>query len=62
MEGSLELVLANHSDSGRKTDRKDAVWIAPLLRCGLIEASFVPPEDIRDLRDLTGIVGSWLTT
>jgi transposase len=32
---------------------KDAAWIAQLLRCGLIESSFVPPEEIRDLRDLT---------
>lgn len=38
---------------GRKTDVKDAEWLAQLLRCGLIEGNFVPPEDIRDLRDLT---------
>lgn len=38
---------------GRKTDVKDAEWIAQLLRCGLIEGSFVPPTEIRDLRDLT---------
>ncbi|WP_422730667.1 IS110 family transposase [Paenibacillus popilliae] len=36
-----------------KIDMKDAVWIAQLLRCGWIEAGFVPPEDVRDLRDLT---------
>jgi transposase len=38
---------------GKKTDVKDAVWIAQLHRCGLIEGSFVPEEEIRDLRDLT---------
>jgi len=57
LEGSFHLWLANpqriKNVPGRKTDMKDAVWIAQLLRCGLIEASFVPPEDIRDLRDLT---------
>lgn len=57
LEDSFELVLANaqriKNVPGRKTDVKDAAWIAQLLRCGLIESSFVPPEDIRDLRDLT---------
>lgn len=37
----------------RKTDVSDAEWIAKLLRHGLIEKSFVPPEEIRQLRDLT---------
>lgn len=53
----LELLLANahHIKNlpGRKTDMKDAEWIAKLLRCGLIEGSFVPPIAIRELRDLT---------
>lgn len=53
----LELLLANahHIKNlpGRKTDMKDAEWIAKLLRCGLIEGSFVPPIEIRELRDLT---------
>ncbi|WP_179884248.1 IS110 family transposase [Bacillus toyonensis] len=39
--------------SGRKTDVADAEWIAKLLRYGRIEKSFVPPSDIRELRDLT---------
>lgn len=38
---------------GRKTDISDAEWIAKLLRSGLIEGCFVPPQDIRELRDLT---------
>ena len=55
--GSFQLILANaqriKNVPGRKTDVKDAEWIAQLLRSGLIEGSFVPPVEIRDLRDLT---------
>jgi len=38
---------------GRKTDVKDAQWIAELIRCGLVPKSFVPPKWQRALRDLT---------
>ena len=38
---------------GRKTDVTDAQWIAQLVECGLVRPSFVPPEPIRQLRDLT---------
>jgi transposase len=38
---------------GRKTDVADAVWLAQLAECGLLRASFVPPQPIRQLRDLT---------
>jgi transposase len=38
---------------GRKTDQKDAEWIAQLLQYGLLRASYIPCEIIRDLRDLT---------
>jgi transposase len=38
---------------GRKTDGKDAQWLADLLRHGLLEASFLPPQPIRELRELT---------
>ena len=38
---------------GRKTDVKDAEWIAQLTRFGLIRPSFIPPRPIRALRDLT---------
>lgn len=55
--GSFELILANARQiknlPGRKTDVKDAEWIAQLLRSGLVSKSFVPEEPIRDLRDLT---------
>ena len=56
LEGAFELVVGNahHSRNvpGRKTDVKDCEWIADLLRHGLIGRSFVPPEPIRELRDL----------
>lgn len=38
---------------GRKTDVKDAEWIAQLMRLGLLERSFIPDVEQRDLRDLT---------
>lgn len=38
---------------GRKTDVKDCEWIAQLVEHGLVRAGFVPPEPIRQLRDLT---------
>ena len=39
--------------TSRKTDLKDAEWIADLLQHGLLRASFVPPRPQRELRDLT---------
>jgi len=57
LEQSCEIRLANaqriKNVPGRKTDISDAEWIAKLLRSGLIEGSFVPPQDIRELRELT---------
>ena len=38
---------------GRKTDVKDSRWLADLLRHGLLQASFIPPTEIRELRELT---------
>jgi transposase len=38
---------------GRKTDVKDAEWIASLLRHGLLQGSFIPPAPQREVRDLT---------
>ena len=38
---------------GRKSDVKDSEWLAQWLECGLLRGSLVPPEPIRDLRDLT---------
>ncbi len=53
----VELVLVNarHVKNlpGRKTDVADATWLAQLGAHGLVRGSFVPPEPIRQLRDLT---------
>src|SRR5438309_1509027 len=48
------LVNAQHVKAvpGRKTDVRDSEWLADLLRHGLLKASFIPPQPIRDLRDL----------
>ena len=57
LEGRFEIVLVNAKHikhvPGRKTDVKDCQWIAQLLQHGLLRTSFVPPEPIRELRDLT---------
>src|SRR5439155_16082730 len=57
LDGHFELVLANamhiRNIPGRKSDVNDATWIADLLAHGLIRGSFVPPEPIQELRDLT---------
>lgn len=56
LESSCELVLVNSRQvrnvPGRKTDPADASWLARLLRHGLVEASFVPERETRQLRDL----------
>jgi transposase len=56
-EGQFELTVANAAHiknvPGRKTDMNDAMWIADLLACGLIKASFVPLEEMQELRALT---------
>jgi len=56
-DGDFELIVANAAHiknvPGRKTDMNDAMWIADLLACGLIKASFVPEEDVEELRTLT---------
>jgi transposase len=56
-EGLFELLLVNAEHikkvPGRKTDVKDAEWIARLLQHGLLKPSFVPPKPVRQLRDLT---------
>ena len=57
LEGSFELLVVNAKHiknvPGRKTDVKDAQWIAQLLQIGLLKASFVPPAGQRQMRDLT---------
>jgi transposase len=52
---TIILVNAQHMKAvpGRKTDVKDSEWLADLLRHGLLKASFIPPQPIRELRELT---------
>ena len=54
--GGFHLLLANAKQvrnmPGRKTDQADAVWLATLLRKGLIKGSFIAPPQVRALRDL----------
>ena len=54
-ERTVILVNPQHMKAipGRKTDVKDAEWLADLLRHGLLKASFIPPQPIRELRELT---------
>jgi transposase len=57
LEGHLEVLVANAQHvkavPGRKTDLKDAEWLADLLAYGLLRPSFVPPAPQRELRELT---------
>ncbi len=57
LDAAFTLMLVNAHEArnlpGRKSDASDARWLADLLAHGLIRASFVPPEPIRELRDLT---------
>jgi transposase len=52
---TLLLVNPQHMRAvpGKKTDVKDAEWLADLLRQGLLQASFIPPVPIRVIRELT---------
>jgi len=56
LEDRFELLLANAAHlkavPGRKTDVRDAEWIADLFRHGLLRASFIPPRPERELREL----------
>ena len=57
LEGHLTVLVANayhiKAVPGRKTDVRDAEWIADLLRHGLLRGSFIPSREQRQLRDLT---------
>ncbi len=57
LEGHVPMVVGNpnHMQNlrGHKTDRKDAKWIAGLMRHGLIRPSFVPKAEFREARELT---------
>jgi len=57
LEGHFQIILSNARQiknvPGRKTDPSDSRWIAKLLALGLVNGSFIPPKDIRELRELT---------
>jgi transposase len=57
LEGHVEVLVVNAQHlkavPGRKTDLKDAEWIADLLQHGLLRPSFVPPVSQREVRELT---------
>lgn len=57
LEDNFEVMLVNarhiKNVPGRKTDVQDSEWLCKLLRNGLMRGSFIPPKDIRELRDLT---------
>jgi len=57
LEGLFELLVVNAQHikavPGRKTDVKDAEWIADLLRHGLLRGSYIPARSQRELRELT---------
>lgn len=63
LEGYLKVLLVNarhiKNVPGKKTDVKDSRWIADLLRHGLLNGSFIPPEYVRDWRDLTRLRKSY---
>ena len=56
LESTCDVTLAHPKytkpQKGNKTDRKDAMWICDLFMCGMIKRSFIPPADIRELREL----------
>ena len=56
LEKDCNIVLAHpkyvKAIRGKKTDKKDAKWIADLFKHDLVAGSFMPPADIRQLRDL----------
>jgi transposase len=64
LEEVMEVWLLNAAHMkavpGRKTDVKDAEWIAQLLEHGLLSPSFVPPPEIRHLRMLTRYRVQWM--
>lgn len=56
LEEDFEILLVNarhvKNVPGHKTDKKDSAWLSKLLLSGLLKGSFIPPCDIRELRDL----------
>ncbi|MBM4289734.1 MAG: IS110 family transposase [Deltaproteobacteria bacterium] len=63
LEGEVQVVLVNarhiKNVPGRKTDIADSQWLAGLLRHGLLRGSFIPPQHVRQWRDLTRLRKSY---
>jgi len=57
LEEHFEIILSNarqiRNVPGKKSDPNDSRWIAKLLALGLVNSSFIPPKDIRELREMT---------
>jgi transposase len=66
LEDILRVVLVNARDiknvPGRKTDIGDSKWLAGLLRHGLLKSSFIPPQEVRQWRDLTRLRKKYVQT
>jgi len=66
LEETVQVVLVNARDiknvPGRKTDISDCIWLAGLLRHGLIRGSFIPPKHVREWRDLTRLRKKYVHT
>lgn len=66
LEGALGVVLVNAREiknvPGRKTDIGDSKWLAGLLRHGLLKSSFIPPQDVRQWRDMTRLRKKYVQT
>ena len=56
-ESKMNIVLVHpkyvKAIKGKKTDKKDSKWICDLFKHDLLKSSFIPPKDIRELRDLS---------
>lgn len=66
LEDAVRVILVNarhiKNVPGRKTDIGDSKWLAGLLRHGLLKGSFIPPQDIRQWRDLTRLRKKYVHT
>jgi len=66
LEGHIKVMLINarhfKNVPGRKTDICDSQWLAELLRYGLLKSSFIPPQEVRQWRDLTALRKHYVKT
>lgn len=66
LEASMTVYLVNarhiKNVPGRKTDLSDSKWLAGLLRHGLLKGSFIPPDNIREVRELTRLIKTYTET